>query len=293
MDADTLSAKLKEYAPSNSLEQEHALQEILQSMVLASLSRAGMFGEAMFHGGTCLRIVYGMNRFSEDLDFLLKQPDPGFRWTRYLDAVSRDCAMEGIRFEVLDKSPSDSAVRKAWLKTDSIGTVLAFEMPFARTAARKIRIKLEVDTRPPAGSGFETHYLLFPATVPLTTQDLVSAFATKAHALLCRSYAKGRDWYDFLWFVSRLVRPRLDVLANALFQQGPWAGQKIAVDENWFIDQMRETVRRMDWSLAVQDVQRFLPLREQEGLSHWDADFFLYQVDRLGANPQQNNPAPS
>jgi predicted nucleotidyltransferase component of viral defense system len=94
MDADTLRAKLKEYGPTHALEQELALTEILQSVVLASLSRAGFFSEAMFHGGTCLRILHGLARYSEDMDFLLKGADPDFRWSPYLDAVRRDCEME-------------------------------------------------------------------------------------------------------------------------------------------------------------------------------------------------------
>lgn len=281
MDADVLKAKLKEYAPANALEQELALGEILQTFVLASLSRAGFFGEALFHGGTCLKIIHGLPRFSEDLDFLLKGNDPAFRWTPFLDAVRRDCEMEGIRLELRDPPGRESAVRKAWLKTDSTGAVMEFKLPFPRMAGQKIRIKLEVDTRPPAGSGFETHYLLFPATVPVTVQDLPSAFATKSHALLCRPYVKGRDWYDFLWFAARRVVPRWDVLANALFQQGLWAGQTVAVDAKWYLEKMRTAIANVDWRTAIQDVQRFLPLSEQEGLKHWSAEFFRYHLDRL------------
>jgi predicted nucleotidyltransferase component of viral defense system len=93
-----LDAKLREYSPANPIEQENVLQELMQHYVLAALSRAGLFDKAMFHGGTCLRIVYGMNRFSEDLDFLLKHPDPEFRWQSYLDAVRKDYEQEGIAF---------------------------------------------------------------------------------------------------------------------------------------------------------------------------------------------------
>jgi len=281
MNVDTLKARLKEYPPANALEQENALREILQGMVLAALSRAGMFREAMFHGGTCLRIINGMNRFSEDLDFLLKHPDPAFRWQKHLNAVRKDCLMEGIRFDVLDKSEEDTAVQKAWLKTDSIGKELVFNPPFTRIAAQKIRIKLEIDINPPAGSVFETNYLSFPASLPVTTQDLPSAFATKTHALLCRKYVKGRDWYDFLWFAARNTCPRWNLLANALFQQGPWAGRETRVDANWFVEQMKQTVRGIDWPAAVRDVQRFLPLREQEGLKLWSIDFFEYHIDKL------------
>lgn len=281
MDAETIKAKLREFDPADASEQENALQEILQCMVLASLSRAGLFTEAIFHGGTCLRILFGIARFSEDLDFLLKKPDPGFRWKKYLDAVRKDAEMEGIRFETAEKEQAEATVRKAWLKTDSIGTELIFTSPFPRMKQRKIRIKLEVDTNPPEGSGIETHFLSFPATAPVTTQDLPSAFATKSHALLCRNYTKGRDWYDFLWFANRRIKPRLDVLSNALLQQGQWAGTRVDVDKAWYLAELRNSVAKTDWTRAIEDIRRFITRREQVGLDHWNTEFFLYMVEKM------------
>ncbi|OIP33073.1 MAG: hypothetical protein AUK27_11550 [Deltaproteobacteria bacterium CG2_30_66_27] len=276
-----LSARIRDYAPTNSVEQENVLQELMQHYVLSSLSRAGLFAEAMFHGGTCLRIVYGMNRFSEDLDFLLKRSDPDFRWQGYLESVRKDCEREGIPFEVQDKSQAGTAVQKAFLKTDSIGKILELDLPFERHQARKIRIKLEIDTNPPSGSTFTTSYITFPVTAPMTTQSLESGFALKLHALLCRSYVKGRDWYDFVWYVARKTGPDLDLLSQALRQQGPWAGKPIAVTGHWVRENMEATIRRIDWSAARDDVQRFLPLREQEGLRAWSADFFLHHLARM------------
>jgi len=235
----------------------------------------------MFHGDTCLRIVFAMNRFSEDLDFLLKRPNPDFRWQGYLESVRRDCAQEGISFEVQDKSQSATAVQKAFLKTDSIGKILALDLPFERYQPRKVRIKLEIDINPPAGSTFTTSYITFPVTAPLTTQSLESGFALKLHALLCRSYIKGRDWYDFVWYVARKIRPDLDLLRHALHQQGPWAGQTVTVTMPWVQENMEAVIRRIDWHTVRADIQRFLPLREQEGLRTWSADFFLNQLARM------------
>ena len=276
-----LNARLRDYAPANPIEQENVLQELMQHYVLSSLSRAGLFVEAMFHGGTCLHIVYGMNRFSEDLDFLLKQPNPTFRWQGYLESVRKDCAQEGIPFEVQDKSQTGTAVQKAFLKTDSIGKILVLDLPFDRYQARKIRIKLEIDTNPPAGSTFTTSYITFPVTAPLTTQSLESGFALKLHALLCRSYVKGRDWYDFVWYAARKTRPDLDLLRHALHQQGPWAGQQITVTMRWVQETMEAAIRRIDWPATREDVQRFLPLREQEGIRAWSADFFVHHLGRM------------
>ena len=130
--------------------------------MLASLARAGLFADAIFHGGTCLRIVNQISRFSENLDFLLKRPDPTFRWQGYLEAVQKDCVQEGIAFEVQNKSEAASAVRKAFLTTDSIGKLLTLELPFERYLAFKLRINLEIDTNPPAGSAFTTAISPFP-----------------------------------------------------------------------------------------------------------------------------------
>ena len=277
----SVAAKLGEYTLGNAVEQENALQELMQHYILASLSRAGLFAEAMFHGGTCLRIVYAIDRFSQDLDFLLKKPDSHFVWQPYLERVQRDCAQEGIDFEIQDKSAVAMAVRKAFLKTDSVGKVLTLGLPYRRHTQKKIRVKLEIDTNPPEGSGFETSYLSFPAIAPITVQALSSSFATKAHALLCRTYTKGRDWYDLIWYVGRRTKPNFELLANALLQQGPYRNEKQEINAAWLLGTLRDKICTIDWRVARSDVQRFLPVREQEGLKVWNEDFFLYQVDRM------------
>lgn len=282
MIGDLLRERIRQYGPVNAIEQDNVLQELMQHFVLAGLSRSGFFSAAAFHGGTCLRILYGTRRFSEDLDFLLRAPDPGFAWQRHLDEVREDCLAQGIRFEVQNRSDADTAVRKAFLKTDSIGQVLELDLPFPRQRSRKVRIKLEVDTNPPAGSTFETHYITFPIVSAISAQTLTSGFALKSHALLCRGYVKGRDWYDFLWYVSRKMVPQLGLLANALGQQGPWAGQGISVTPEWYLAAMRERIGTLDWAAARADVERFLPAREQQSLALWTPEFFHYQLDRLG-----------
>lgn len=276
-----LSQRIREYAPANEIEQENVLQELLQHYVLAGLAGARFFSRAVFHGGTCLKIVHNTNRFSEDLEFFLKHPDPSFTWEPHAREVCRYCAMEGIDLDIVDKSRLDSAVKKTFLKTDSIGKMLHLELPHGRHSTRKIRIKLEIDTNPPQGSALVTGYLTFPVIAAITTQALESGFATKAHALLCREYVKGRDWYDFVWYVSRRVVPDLVVLRNALPQQGAWAGADVDVTAEWLLEQLRHRITVLDWGRAVEDVSRFLPLREQTGLQHWGVQFFLYQLDRM------------
>ena len=276
-----LDARISDYSPTNELEQENVLQEIVQHYILASLARSGLFSEAIFHGGTCLRIFHGMSRFSEDLDFILKEPDRDFRWAKHVARAQADCALEGLHFEIQDRSEADDSVKKAFLKTDSIGKVLVLELPFHRHARRKIRVKLEIDTNPPAGSGYETGYITFPNAAAITTQPLQSGFAMKCHALLCRRYAKGRDWYDLAWYASKHVVPDLPLLANALHQQGPWAEERITVTPKWLVQQLQSRIRGLDWNAVRDDVRRFVPTREQRDLDLWSTDFFLYQAEQI------------
>ena len=281
---DVLANRLKEYSPANVLEQENALEELMQHYVLASLWRAKFFAHAAFHGGTCLRILYGMNRFSEDLDFVLKEPATTFQWRPYLERIQEDCLAEGIRFEVQGREKLETAVKKVFLKTDSIGQILNLRLPYARHSSRRIRIKLEVDTKPPAGASFESRFITFPVTAAMTSMDLRSGFGSKSHALLCREYTKGRDWYDFLWYASRKVAPNLDLLANALDQQGPWAGLRPKVTADWFLGAMRKRIETIDWIVARTDVERFVMSREQPSLELWSRELFLQQLDGLAAS---------
>jgi predicted nucleotidyltransferase component of viral defense system len=280
---DLLAARLREYAPANALEQEHALAELMQHYVLASLARAGFFSHAAFHGGTCLRILHGMNRFSEDLDFVLKAPDASFNWEPFLARIRRDCADEGIRVDAQGRAAQETAVRKVFVKTDSIGQILSLELPFARNRPRTIRIKLEVDTNPPAGATLDTRFITFPVTAAVTCMDLVSGFGSKCHALLCRDYTKGRDWYDFIWYTSRRVTPNLELLSRALDQQGPWAGQQITVTGSWLMDALRVRIAAIDWPATADDVARFVMSREQAGLAVWSSALFLQQLETLEA----------
>lgn len=278
---DILGERIKEYNPTNAIEQENALQELMHLYILASLSRTDFFSEAIFHGGTCLRIAYGMSRFSEDLDFLLKETNPDFKWQKYVDRVLKDGTDEGIYFQVQDRSKKDYPVKKVFFKTDSIGKVLLVELPYERDNRKLFRVKLEVDTNPPEGSAYETRYITFPTTAALTTQTLESGFGMKACALLCRGYTKGRDWYDFIWYTTKKAKPDLKLLKNALYQQGPWAGQDIEVTPSWFIENLQIKISELDWDSVREDVQRFLPMRELEGLELWSEDFFLYQLGIL------------
>lgn len=276
-----LESKIAAYAPRDALEQENVLSELIQHYVLVGLARAGLFRVAELHGGTFLRIVHGLDRFSEDLDFVLQAPDPGFSWARYVAPLAKYLADEGLHFEVVDRTAAPGPVKKAFLKSDSIGKLLMLELPHSRDPRRKIRVKLEIDANPPLGATRETRYIAFPVLTAITTQTLASAFASKSHALLCRPYIKGRDWYDFLWYVERGTEPNLELLGNAVRQIGPWAGAPVRVTPDWLVARLGEAVARIDWSEAAADVRRFLSVQARASLALWSAELFGQQVERL------------
>jgi len=182
-----LQERLARYPVADSAQQTQALKEILQEMVLYALWRNDFFELAAFQGGTCLRILYGLPRFSEDLDFILKSPDPGFRWSGILAGVTEVLQEFGVAAELVDRGRADRAVQMAMLKDDSLGGQLELQFVDA-VPGRKLRVKLEVDTHPPAGSGWDQRFHDFPTDFLVSVQDLPSNFALKLHAVLCRPY---------------------------------------------------------------------------------------------------------
>lgn len=275
-----LQERLQGYKPADSAEQEQALKEILQELILYALWRQDFFEQAAFQGGTCLRILYGLPRFSEDLDFILKSPDATFRWTSILSGLKEVLAEFSVGAELIDRSRADRVVQMAMVKNDSLGVQL--ELQFLDTApCRKLRVKLEVDTHPPAGSAWDQRFHDFPTDYLVTAQDLPSNFALKLHALLCRPYLKGRDWFDFLWYVRRSTQPNLPHLQHALQQAGPYAGQRLEISPAWLEQALTTRIKSLDWSQAVRDVEPFLPPLERRSLAMWGVPLFTERAAQL------------
>ena len=277
---DMLRKRLERYAASNAKQEEQALKEILQEVALYGLWRAGFFQVAAFQGGTCLRILHGLPRFSEDLDFMLRSPDKEFRWHPYFETLESVMAEFGIRCELVDKGNMDRAVRQALLKDDSFARQINLSF-YGNQNPRKLKIKLEIDTKPPEGSAFEYRYLDFPLDFELCAQTLSGNFSLKIHALLCRPYIKGRDWFDFGWYVTQEVSPNLLLLENALRQYGPWAGQHQSVDKEWLNKALSDRIGSIDWAQAAGDVAPFLPPAFQQSLRLWSRQFFAEKLATL------------
>ncbi len=277
-----IEERLQQYSPKTSEEEGDALKEILQEIVLCGLSEAGFFKDAIFHGGTSLRVFHRLGRFSEDLDFLLKEKDLDFKWQPYIEAVEDVCRQYSIVPEVVDKSKVDNVVKKMILKDSSI--VKFLNLSFRRPLEQKLTVKLEIDTNPPAGSGLEIKFLDFPIASEVLVQDLPSNFAGKSHALLCRKYIKGRDWYDFLWYVSKEVPLNFRFLSSAIYQQGPWAGKQIEVTPHWYLAKLEEKIHTIDWQQAANDVSRFLNAQDRKSLKVWGIPFFQDRIEKLKRN---------
>ena len=273
--------RLDGYKCQSTAEEEQALREITQEIVLAALGRTDFFQKAAFQGGTCLRIFHGMNRFSEDLDFALQVSDDSFALKPYLEALSQELAAYGYGLQMDDRSKVAQAVRMAFVKDDSLGNLLHLNYKPATGPLRKLRIKLEVDMNPPAGASFETKYLDFPFPSAVCVFDLPSLFAGKIHALLCREYLKGRDWYDFVWYTARKTAVNHELLSSALAQLGPWQGREVRTDRIWYVEQLRAKIETTDWKRARDDVQRFVKPHELPSLELWSREFFLAQCVKL------------
>ena len=276
-----IQERLNSYDCKSEIEEEQAIREITQEVALAALGRTDFFKHAAFQGGTCLRIFYGLNLFSEDMDFILKEPDRSFELKPHVHALTDELTAYGYNIEVADRSKMDVTVRKAFLKDDSIGKVLQLNYGSQTGPLRKIRIKFEVDTNPPSGSELEIKYHDFPFVSSVVVQDKPSLFAGKVHALLCRNYIKGRDWYDFLWYTSQGVEINYQFLSSALNQQGTWRGQNVQVDLNWCRSRLENAIESMDWKATALDVRRFIRVAEQPSLGLWSKDLFLAQLEKL------------
>jgi predicted nucleotidyltransferase component of viral defense system len=281
MSVKMIQQRLASYDCHTDIEEQQAIREISQEVVLAALGRSDFFKHALFQGETCLRIFHGLNRFSEDMDFILLKPIAGFELKHYVSHVADELAAYGYDIEITDRSKADAAVKKAFLKDASLGKVLNLHHADRTGPMAKIRIKLEVDTNPPSGGSQELQYLDFPFVSAVAVQDKPSLFAGKIHALLCREYIKGRDWYDFIWYTSQSVDVNIDFLTSAINQLGPWRGQEIAVEKDWLLGQLEKKINSIDWRQATEDVRLFVRANEQSSLDLWCEELFLHQLKKL------------
>jgi predicted nucleotidyltransferase component of viral defense system len=281
-----INEMMKKYSSDGLADKKNVVKEVMQEIVLCGLSRAGFFKKAAFYGGTALRIFYGLDRFSEDLDFSLMQVDDGFELSEYFPMLRKEIAAYGLNVEISEKQKSkESAIRSAFLKGNTKEHMLLFYAsdPITSQIAgdEKIKIKFEVDTNPPVGASFEHKYRLLPAPYEVTLYDIPSLFAGKVHAVICRSWKnriKGRDLYDYIFYLSRGASLNTEHLKARLVQSDVWNEKDI-----FTIDDARKLLYSrfdmIDFTQAKEDVRPFI--RDTSSLDLWCADFFKQITEGL------------
>jgi len=257
-------------------ERSQAMRQVMQEIALAGLVRRGFFAKAAFYGGTCLRLFSQLPRFSEDLDFSLLQPDPGFRLHPYLQGMEEEFAGLGIEVQISEKKQTNpSPILSAFLKAST--TIVQLNIPGAKT----LRIKFEVDTDPPLGFSTEEQLLLQPYSCYVKCFSLPDLFAGKMHAVLFRQWqqrVKGRDWFDLEWYVRGGIPLHLDHLAERARQSGHWP-----LDQPFSARSLQallaERIGRLDVASARLDIERFIA--QPEPLAIWSQDYFQQLAQRV------------
>lgn len=273
-----LQIMLSKYKIKNTIDETNAMKEIIQEIVLSGLSRGGFFDEAAFYGGTALRIFYGLNRFSEDLDFALLKPNPNFDLSKYFSFIEKEVQAYGLNLTVNEKiKTKDSNITSAFLKGDTKEHILMFfpnENMQNTTSLKNIKIKFEVDINPPAGAKYEIKYKLLPSPHQVRLYDESSLFAGKIHAILCRNWqyrTKGRDLYDYVFYISKNAKVNIELVKEKLIDSNV-----LSRDDEFTIDTLKKLLNNkfeeIDYSDAKDDVIMFI--EDKDSLSLWSKDFF-------------------
>ena len=250
----------------------NAAYEVMQQVVLSGLYRGGFFKEAAFYGGTCLRIFHGLERYSEDMDFSLLQKNPEFHFEDYFQAIIEEAKILGGDITITKKDKKTfGKVESAFLKDNTDVYNLTFQ------TEKTLKIKIEVDTDPPLGFGTEQKLLMMPFSFQTRCFTLPSLYAGKMHALIFRSWknrVKGRDWYDFEWYVRHNVP-----LDFKHLQQRAREFNNLELSQELFLEKLRERLSTADIDMVKQDVEPFII--DKRELDIWSNDYFLQLSDMI------------
>jgi predicted nucleotidyltransferase component of viral defense system len=264
----------------------HALREIMQEIALLGLWRIKFFEKAAFYGGTALRVLYGLDRFSEDLDFSLLAKTVDFDLTDYGEALKRELASFGFAVVIeIRAKPAGAAIQSAFLKADTRTGMITveFEKGLVQSVPKNqvLKIKLEVDTDPPSGFTTETRFLLRPVPFAVRAFSLPDLFAGKMHAVLCRQWksrVKGRDWYDLVWFAAYHPELRLAHLDQRMRQTGHWAEPTLLTAGD-LRDLITRRIDSVDFVQIRREAEPFV--KDPDSLALWSKEFFLDVASRI------------
>lgn len=274
---------LKKYHPQSETELINALKEIFQEITLLGLYRGGFFNKAAFYGGTSLRILYGLERFSEDLDFSLLEKNKNFDIEKYFPSIVSEFEALGLEISLNKKSKSsDTNIESAFLKNDTSIHTLNIEAKGLKNihSGRKIKIKLEVDVNPPLKFQTESKTLLLPMTFNVRTMTLPNLYAGKMHALLFRSWknrVKGRDWFDFEWYVKNNSPLNLEHLCQRMKESGKFKKDILTKEE--FVKLLYNKIDTLDIQQAINEVKGFV--KDARVFDFWSKDYFKLLVSKV------------
>ena len=282
----TIEEIIRNNNPKSIDETKAIIREILQQIVLIGLSRSGFFEYASFYGGTALRIFYGLNRYSEDLDFTLNKIDEKFSLTPFTNKIIEVAASYGLNIEIQNKEKNiKTPVESAFAKLNTYQTLISLKIDDKLTKLlhkeELIKVKFEIDCHPSLGFSVENKWLDTLEFANVVVLDKESLFAGKLHAILCRNYkntVKGRDYYDFLFYVKKRVKPNLIYLRNKLIESN-----KLKENDEFNIDilknMLKERFSQVDFNDVKKDAERFT--FKKEDLSYYSKELFIDMVDRI------------
>ena len=263
---------LSAYEQTTEQQKRNAIFEINQQVILAGLYHGGFFDLAAFYGGTCLRIFHGLQRFSEDMDFSLLASNENFDFTNYFQPIIDEFAMIGRKVEIKKKDKKNfGKVDSAFLKDNTDVYDVTFQ------TEKSIKIKIEVDTQPPLKFNTEQKLLMLPESFMARCFTLPDLFAGKMHALVYRAWknrVKGRDWYDFEWYIRHQIPLDFTHLAERALQ---FNGEDIT--RNSFFEKLKERLSSADINQVKADVLPFV--RNTRELDIWSNDYFLTLADMI------------
>ncbi len=266
-----------EYNPQNEEESLAAMREIMQEIALAALSRTDFFKKAAFYGGTALRIFYGLDRYSEDLDFSLLESDPSFSLTPYFSAITSEFEAMGMQVTIREKDKRiKTQIDSAFLKSETIWKELVLEDVVKQhgiSSNKTIKIKIEIDRIPPLGFETEEKLLIKPFSFYTNCFTLPNLFAGKLHALLFRKWknrVKGRDWYDMEWYIRKGVPLNMNHFLNRAIETGDW--NKTTISQEEILVLLNEKITSVSFTAVKEDVRKFI--QESKKLDIWSPQYF-------------------
>lgn len=280
-----LEQMVESYQPKNNEEKRNVVKEVMQEITLCALSKAGFFDVAAFYGGTALRIFYGLDCFSEDLDFSLMTKNQDFDLSTYVPTLKLLVQSFGLNVDVEIKHKTlDSAIQSAFLKGDTIEQFLLFypnDLVTGINKNEKVKIKFEIDTMPAGLATYETKYRLLPMPYSIKLYDEASLFSEKIHAVICRSWksrVKGRDLYDYVFYLTRNTRFNLEHLREKLMES-----HIISQEDKFDVDFVKTLLivrfDEIDFNDAKKDVLPFI--KDTSVLDIWSKEFFIAITSQL------------